>query len=400
MVNIPLTVGIEEEYQIVDPETRELTSYVQQLMNHGRVILGSQLKQEFMQSQIEVGSHVCRNVQEARQEIIRLRKTVSSVAEEHGRAIVAAGTHPFSRWQDQKFSEGERYDDLQNSMQDAARRMLIFGMHVHVGFGKDKVSRELVVDILNQLRYFLPHLLALSASSPFWIGRDTGMQSYRSLVFENMPRTGIPPVFGSFAEYDSYVETLATVGSLGKDNTQKPSGEMGAKDPTKIWWDARPHPNWGTLEVRVADMCTTVDECMCIAATVQSLVAKLMRLRNQNLSWRIYPSHMIKENKWRAVRYGINGNLIDFGIEDEVPMRFLARELVDFLDDVLDDLGTREDVEHILKVVEHGTSADRQVATYRRVHNETQDQQQALHAVVDQLIKETRQGWYQSTASS
>lgn len=394
MVSIPLTLGIEEEYQIIDPETRELTSYVQQLMNHGRVILGDQLKQEFMQSQIEVGSHVCRNIDEARQEIIRLRKTVSKVAAEHGREIIAAATHPFSRWQDQKFSEGQRYDDLQNTMQDAARRMLIFGMHVHIGFGKDKIGRELVVDILNQLRYFLPHILALSTSSPFWLGRDTGMKSYRSLVFENMPRTGIPPVFNSFNDYDSYVDTMASVGSLGMGGSQKPSGESGTKDATKIWWDARPHPNWGTLEVRVADMCTTVDECISIAALIQSLVAKLMKLRNQNMSWRIYPSHLIAENKWRAVRYGTTGHLIDFGIEEEVPMHFLVREILDFVDDVLDELGTRRDVEHVMTMVENGSSADRQLEIYRRTYNETQDKETALFAVVDNLMAETKRGWH------
>lgn len=397
MVSIPLTIGIEEEYQIIDPETRELTSYVQQLMNQGRVTLGDQLKQEFMQSQIEVGSHVCRNIDEARQEIIRLRKTVSKVAADYGREIAAAATHPFSRWQDQKFSEGQRYDDLQATMQDAARRMLIFGMHVHIGFGKDKVGRELIVDIMNQLRYFLPHILVLSTSSPFWHGRDTGMKSYRSLVFENMPRTGIPPVFNSFSEYDTYVDTMAKVGALGLHGSQKPSGESGAKDATKIWWDARPHPNWGTLEVRVADMCTTIDECISVAALVQSLVAKLMKLRNQNMSWRIYPSYLIAENKWRAVRYGTNGNLIDFGIEEEVPMRFLAREIIDFVDDVLDELGTRADVERILTIVDEGSSADRQLDTFRRVFNETQDRQTALFAVVDQLVAETKQGWYKPT---
>ncbi len=395
MLSAPLTIGIEEEYQIIDPDTRELTSYVQQLMNRGRVILGDQLKQEFMQSQIEVGSHVCRNIEEARQEIIRLRRTVTNVADEHGRVIVAAGTHPFSRWQDQKFSEGERYDDLQSTMQDAARRLLIFGMHVHIGFGKDKVAQELQIDILNQLRYFLPHILALSTSSPFWHGRDTGMKSYRTLVFENMPRTGIPPIFKSFADYDQYVDTMAAVGALGDKGTGKPLvGDIGAKDATKIWWDARPHPNWGTLEVRVADMCTTIDECISIAAVIQSLVAKLIKLRNQNMSWRIYASHLLDENKWRAVRYGIDGKLIDYGIEDEVPMRFLAREIVELVDDVVDDLGTRKDVEYILQMTENGTSADRQLATFHRALNEGKSQQDALFAVVDQLVEETRRGWY------
>lgn len=395
MPTAPLTIGIEEEYQIIDPETRELTSYVQQLMNRGRVTLGDQLKQEFMQSQIEVGSHVCRNIEEARQEIIRLRRTVNSVAEEHGRVIAAAGTHPFSRWQDQKFSEGQRYDDLESTMQDAARRLLIFGMHVHIGFGKDRVAQELLIDVLNQLRYFLPHILALSTSSPFWHGRDTGMKSYRSLIFENLPRTGLPPVFNSFADYDRYVDTMAAVGSLGPKGTGKLSGGEGTKDATKIWWDARPHPNWGTLEVRVSDMCTTIDECMCIAALIQSIIAKLIKLRNQNMSWRIYPSHFISENKWRAVRYGIDGKLIDFGIEEEVPMRFLARELLDLIDDVVDDLGTRKDAEYILKMVETGTSADRQTATYRRALNEGKSQQDAMFAVVDNLVVETRRGWYE-----
>jgi carboxylate-amine ligase len=394
MINIPLTIGIEEEYQIIDPETRELTSYVQQLMSGGRVILGSQIKQEFMQSQVEVGSQICRNIEEARQEIKRLRRTVSALAGEHDRRIVASGTHPFSRWQDQKFSEGQRYDDLQTTMQDAARRMLIFGMHVHVGFGKDKVAYETMIDILNQLRYFLPHILALSTSSPFWHGRDTGMKSYRSLVFENMPRTGIPPVFGSFAEYDRYVDIMAQVGALGLDGSEKPTGNSGTKDPTKIWWDARPHPNFGTLEIRVADMCTTVDECICIAAIIQSLIAKLLKLRNENISWRIYPSYMIDENKWRAVRYGIDGRLIDFGIEQEVPMRFLARELVEFLDDVLDELGTRKDVEYIYTIADEGTSADRQLTTYRRAIGRGAEPKEALQAVVDQLIEETQRGWH------
>lgn len=395
MPTAPLTIGIEEEYQIIDPETRELTSYVQQLMNRGRVTLGDQLKQEFMQSQIEVGSHVCRNIEEARQEIIRLRRTVNTVAEEHGRVIAAAGTHPFSRWQDQKFSEGQRYDDLESTMQDAARRLLIFGMHVHIGFGKDRVAQELLIDVLNQLRYFLPHILALSTSSPFWHGRDTGMKSYRSLIFENLPRTGLPPVFSSFADYDRYVDTMAAVGSLGPKGTGKPAGGESTKDATKIWWDARPHPNWGTLEVRVSDMCTTIDECMCIAAFIQSIIAKLIKLRNQNMSWRIYPSHLISENKWRAVRYGIDGKLIDFGIEEEVPMRFLARELLELIDDVVDDLGTRKDTEYILKMVENGTSADRQTAVYRKALNDGKNQQDAMFAVVDHLVVETRRGWYE-----
>jgi carboxylate-amine ligase len=390
----PLTLGIEEEYQIVDPESRELTSYVQQMMNQGRIVLGDQVKPEFMQSQIEVGSHICRNVQEARQEIIRLRRTITEVAEQNGAVIVAASTHPFSRWKEQRISEGARYDDLVSEMKDAARRLLIFGMHVHIGFGQTPEAFELLIDILNQLRYFLPHILALTTSSPFWNGRDTGLKSYRSLVFENMPRSGIPPHFSSYAEYDRYVTLMGRVGSLGKKGTEKPPGtEAKSGDPTKIWWDARPHPDLGTLEVRICDICTRVDDAIAVAALIQAMVAKLIALRNQNQSWRIYRGIYIDENKWRAVRYGIDGKLIDFGIEDEVPMRFLANELIELVDDVVDDLGSREEIAHLKTIVEEGTSADRQLKMYHRVLNQGGTGQEAMFAVVDQLIAETAEGW-------
>ncbi len=238
MPTAPLTLGIEEEYQIIDPETRELTSYVQEMMGLGRVTLGNQLKAEFMQSQIEVGSHICRNIQEARQEIIRLRRTVTEVAEQAGKKIVAAATHPFSRWQDQDISEGARYDDLASEMKDAARRLLIFGMHVHLGFGKTPEAYELTIDILNQLRYFLPHILALTTSSPFWHGRDTGLKSYRSLVFENMPRSGIPPQFYSYSEYNHYVDLMGRVGSLGPPGryaqADRRSGRCGRSDQNLV----------------------------------------------------------------------------------------------------------------------------------------------------------------------
>ena len=395
MQTAPLTIGIEEEYQIIDPETRELTSYVQQMMNQGRVVLGNQLKAEFMQSQIEVGSHICRNVQEARQELVRLRRTVSEVADLHGRRIAAASTHPFSRWQDQHISEGARYDDLASEMKDAARRLLIFGMHIHLGFGTTNEAYDLMIDILNQLRYFLPHILALTTSSPFWHGRDTGLKSYRSLVFENMPRSGIPPHFYSYAEYKHYVDLMGKVGSLvRREDTQKPSAlETGPGDPTKIWWDARPHPDLGTLEIRICDMCTHIDEAVAIAAVLQALAAKLINLRNQNMSWRIYRGVFIHENKWRAVRYGIDGKLIDFGNETEVPMRFLTQELLDIVDDVLDDLGSRKEVEYVKTILERGTSADRQLKVYRRALSEGASEQEAIFAVVDHLIEETAEGW-------
>ena len=384
MPNAPLTLGIEEEYQIVDPETRELTSYVQQMLNQGRIVLGDQIKPEFMQSQVEVGSHICRNIQEARQEIIRLRRTISELARQNGAEIVAASTHPFSRWTEQRISEGARYDDLASEMKDAARRLLIFGMHIHLGFGQDNEAYELMIDVLNQLRYFLPHILALSTSSPFWHGRDTGLQSYRSLVFENMPRSGIPPHFYGWSEYQSYVNLMGKVGSLG---------EKGSSDPTKIWWDARPHPNLGTLEVRICDICTHIDEAVAVAALLQAIVAKLIKLRNQNMSWRIYRGVFIQENKWRAVRYGINGKLIDFGIGDEVPMRFLVNELLEIVDDVVDELGSRKEIEYLRTIASSGTSADRQRKTFMQARHSGATEQEALYAIVDHLITETKAGW-------
>jgi carboxylate-amine ligase len=395
MPTAPLTLGIEEEYQIIDPESRELTSYVQEMLGLGRVVLGNQLKAEFMQSQIEVGSHICHNVKETRREIVRLRRTVTEVAASAGKKIVAASTHPFSRWQDQEISEGARYDDLATEMKDAARRLLIFGMHVHLGFGKTPEAYELMIDILNQLRYFLPHVLALTTSSPFWNGRDTGLKSYRSLVFENMPRSGIPPQFYSYAEYNHYVELMGRVGSLGRRaDTAKPGGDRGGVgDPTKIWWDARPHPDLGTLEVRICDMCTHIDEAVAVVALIQAITAKLIKLRNQNQSWRIYRSMFINENKWRAVRYGIDGKLIDFGIEAEVPMRFLAQELLEIVDDVLDDLGSRQEAEYIKVILDRGTSADRQLDVYRRALQSGKTEREALCIVVDYLIEETAEGW-------
>ena len=395
MPTAPLTLGIEEEYQIIDPETRELTSYVQEMMGRGRIVLGNQLKPEFMQSQIEVGSHICRNIQEARQEIIRLRRTVTEVAEEHGRKIAAASTHPFSRWQEQRISEGARYDDLASEMKDAARRLLIFGMHVHLGFGVTPDAYQLTVDILNQLRYFLPHILALTTSSPFWDGRDTGLKSYRSLIFENMPRSGIPPHFSSYAEYAQYVNLMGKVGSLARraDTQKDTSTETSIGDPTKIWWDARPHPDLGTLEIRICDVCTHIDDALAVVALVQAITAKMIQLRNQNQSWRIYRGMYIDENKWRAVRYGIDGKLIDFGKQEEVPMRFLVYELLDIVDDVLDDLNSRKEVEHLKTMLDSGTSADRQLKVYRRAISEGASERDALNAVVDHLIEETAEGW-------
>lgn len=358
-----LTIGIEEEYQIIDPETRELNSFITEFLDKGAVLFRDQVKPEFMQSQVEVGSHVCRNIKEARQEITRLRGVVAEIADKGGRKIVAAGTHPFSRWQDQLVTDKDRYKGLIANMQMVAKRLLIFGMHIHVGIQ----DPDLRIDVMNQMSYFMPHILTLSTSSPFWLGRNTGLKSYRSIIFEDLPRTGPPEYFGSAQEYDRYVQTLIKTNCI--------------EEPTKIWWDIRPHPKFPTLEFRMCDCVTKVDDVIAIAALIQAIVAKLIHLRKNNQSWRIYRRGLIAENKWRAIKDGIDGKLIDLGKEEEVPLRLLMSELLDLIDDVVDELGTRREIERIRGILKEGTSADRQL----RKHHETND----LKAVVDMLAEET-----------
>ncbi len=364
---VPLTLGIEEEYQIVDAETRELACYVDKILPNGQVRLQGQVKEEFMQSQIEVGSQVCKDVHEVREEVRRLRGTLIEIAEADNKRIVAAATHPFSRWIDQTITPRLRYKALEENMQEIARRLLIFGMHVHVGIG----DLELTIDIFNQVRYFLPHLLALSTSSPFWDGRRTGLMSYRSVVFESLPRTGVPDSFASYADYDRMMCTLEQVGVID--------------DRTKVWWDVRPHPKFKTLEFRVCDICTYVEDAVCIVAMVQALVAFLVDLRLGNRSWRIYHRDLIRENKWRAVRHGIHGELIDFGRSKAVPFEELVDEMVDLLRPYAEHLGSWEEVKRARRIVREGTSADHQLRVYEETGGD-------LKAVVDWLVQETKRG--------
>lgn len=361
-----LTIGIEEEYQIIDPETRELTSFIQEFLDQGAVVFRDQVKPEFLQSQIEVGSKVCQNIQEAKDEIRRLRGMVAEIAEKNGRKIVAAGTHPFSRWEDQLVTEHERYKQLVSTMRMVAQRLLIFGMHIHVGIP----DRDLQLDIMGQMSYFMPHILTLSSSSPFWWGHKTGLKSYRSVIFEDLPRTGVPERFETADEYDRYVNTLVKTGCI--------------EDASKIWWDIRPHHNFPTLEFRVCDCTTKVDEVIAIAALVQALVAKLILLRRQNQTWRIYRRGLIAENKWRALKDGLDGNMIDLGRRNEIPTKDLMLELLELVDDVVDRLGTRKEIEYIHTMLENGSSADRQIKKFE----ETGD----LKDVVDMLIQETVEG--------
>lgn len=380
----PLTLGIEEEYMIINPQTRELTSAGEGMFQQGERLLGGHIKTEFMRSQLEVAGGVCKNIGEAREELVRLRRGVIQLAESFGLAIGAAATHPFSNWRDQVVTENERYYELYGDMQDVARRLVIFGMHVHLGFGTSDEARALTIDIMNQIRYFLPHILALSTSSPFWYGRDTGLKSYRCVVFESLPRTGIPPSFGSFEEYERYIGLLARTGSLGKEVT--------AQDPRRIWWDVRPNAKIGTLEIRVPDICTTVDEAICVAAVIQALAAYLVQLRAKNQTWRWYRGEQIQENKWRAQRYGTHAELIDFGLEESVSAQKLWEEILELVDPVVDQLGSRAEVEYVHTLFKHGTSADRQLKVYQDAQQAGLTTPESLHRVVDHILAETKRG--------
>jgi carboxylate-amine ligase len=369
-----LTLGVEEEYQIIDPETRELKSYITEILKGDSLIL-EEVKPELHQSMVEIGSKVCRTPAEVRTELVRLRGTVMMLAARNGLKIAAAGTHPFSSWITQEITPLERYMGVKQDLADLAQQLLIFGTHVHVGI-EDK---DFLIDAMNVSRYLLPHVLCLSTSSPFWMGRNTGLKSYRSVIFRNFPRTGIPPALGSYAEYSTLLEALTRTKCI-------PNG-------SKIWWDVRPHHAYPTLEFRMCDVCTRVDEAVCISAILQAMIAKMWKLRRDNMTFRIYPLAMIEENKWRAVRYGLDGNLIDFGKQQEAPARDLIREVLEwFIDDVVDELGSRKEVEYAFRILDEGTSADRQLATYRRTND--------LKAVVDQLIHETEEGVMRETTSA
>ncbi|MEP6699285.1 MAG: carboxylate-amine ligase [Verrucomicrobiota bacterium] len=357
------TLGIEEEFQIVDPETRELRSHIQEILGEGKVTLQERIKPEMHQSVVEIGTDVCRTTDDGREQVIRLRSELATLAARGGMKIASAGTHPFSHWYDQAITEGERYETIVKDMQQVARANLIFGLHVHVGIA----DRETAIHVMNQARYFLPHIYALSANSPFWVGRNTGFKGYRLKVFQRFPRTGIPDAFESLSEYEDYLKLLVRTKCV--DNAKK------------IWWDIRLHPFFDTLEFRICDAQSRVSDTLALAAVIQAIVSKLHKLQRQNLSFRIYRRRLIDENRWRASRYGLDGTLIDFGREEETDTRSLIHEILDFVAAEVEELGSRGCIEHVETILREGTGADRQLAVWERTHD--------MKAVVDQIVSET-----------
>jgi carboxylate-amine ligase len=368
------TLGVEEEFQIIDPETRELRSHVQELLEEGKLSLKERVKPEMHQSVVEIGTGICKDIEDVRRDVGEMRTEIIRLAHKQGMRVGSAGTHPFSDWAEQKIFPDPRYDGIVEELQLLARSNLIFGLHVHVGIS----DRQLALQIMNEARYFLPHLLALSTNSPFWLGRKTGLKSYRTKVFERFPRTNIPETFQTPAEFDEYVRILVKTNSI--DNGKK------------IWWDVRPHPFFETIEFRVCDAVMRLEETLTLAALIQAICFKLWKLREQNLGFRMYRRALILENKWRASRWGIEGKLIDFGKQIEVPFSDLMAEMLEFVDDVVDELGSRREVEGLNWILTNGSGADRQLRVYEKTGGD-------LKRVVDYICDETSHGLDLSSSS-
>ena len=368
------TVGIEEEYLLVDEQTGDLIKEAPpSMLPECEELLEGQVTPEFLQSQIEVGTRVCTSIREAREDLTHLRKTVAQVASRHGLAMIAASTHPFATAGSQQTTAKERYRTLADDLQAVVRRLMISGMHVHVGLDDD-----LRIDLLPQVAYFAPHLLALSTSSPFWEGQNTGLRSYRLAVWNELPRTGLPETFTSYAEYLRHVDVLVNAGVI--------------EDASKVWWDVRPSSKFSTLEMRICDICTRVEDTICIAAIYRCWLRMLYRLKMKNQRWRLYSQLLIGENRWRAHRYGSDRGLIDFGLGVIVPFADLLEEMLEHIKEDAESLNCVSEVEHARTILKRGTSAHTQVGVYEKAMNDGADQMEALRVVVSHLVDETLVG--------
>ena len=371
----PFTIGIEEEYLLIDPETRDLaadppTSILEECNRR----TGDRVTPEFLRAQIEVGTKVCNSIAEVTSELRKLRRCIADVAQEHGLAVIASSSHPTADWGAQMYTDRERYQILAQDMQTLARRLLICGMHVHVGIDDE----DLRIDLMNQVAYFLPHLLVLSTSAPFWRGRNTGLKSYRMAVWNELPRTGLPPHFASYGEYQRMLRTLVRAGII--------------QDATKLWWDVRPSDRFPTLEMRMTDICTRMEDTICVAALYRCLLRMLWRLRQSNQRWRIYDRFMVAENRWRAQRYGFDEGLIDFGKGRIIPYADLLEEILDLVRPDAEHFDCVAEVEHSRTILKRGTSAHKQLAHFEEARRAGKDDAMALRDVVDMLREETLAG--------
>lgn len=376
MDNTPsFTIGIEEEYLLVDPVTRNLiTEAPPSMLPECEKLLEGQVTPEFLQSQIEVGTRVCGSLAEARAELARLRRTVIDVAEHHGLAVIAASTHPFALWDTQQPTQKERYAVIARDLQAVARRLMISGMHVHVGIE----DPELRIDLLGQVAYVLPHFLALSTSSPFWEGYNSGLKSYRISVWDELPRTGLPEYFESFAEFQRHVDVMCDAGVI--------------EDATKLWWDVRPSARFPTLEMRICDICTRIEDTLCIAALFRCWLRMLYRLRLRNQRWRKYSALLVNENRWRAHRYGIDKGLVDFGKSSIIPYPELLEEILELTEEDAEFFHCLAETRHAHTILERGTSSHWQLKVFGEAKEAGADDPEALRAVVDMLIAETQRG--------
>jgi carboxylate-amine ligase len=378
----PLTLGVEEEYYLVERDGGDLVPEVpESLVADCEKRLARQVRPEFLQTQIEVGTRVCATVSEVRDELVRLRGEIAEVAGSYGFGIVAASTHPFGSWHSQHPTRKERYTAIYDEYAASARRLLVCGMHVHVGIDRN----DLRIDLMNQFAYFLPHLLALTTSSPFWQGEETGLKSYRLTVWDGLPRTGLPPQLASWHEFERLVAQLVAAGAI--------------EDATKLWWDVRPSARFPTLESRICDVCTRVEDAVTIAALSQCVFNMLWRLRRRNQRFRIYPTAMVAENRWRAIRYGLDQGLIDFGEGRVKPMDVLVDELIEMIAADAEQLGCRDEVERARDIVRDGTSAHRQLALWRMLRGDGAEPLEAARGVVDMLRHETMIGVAASAAA-
>ena len=362
------TIGIEEEFQMVDGNTGQLRPHIMTIMEKGTPVFGEQIKPEMLQPTVELISKVYPNITIARLESRRLRAKLARLMAEEGLALISAGTHPSALWAEQITTPNPRYAELQEELQDVGRSILIYGLHIHVGVD----NKDLAVTLMNQLRTWMPHLLAFSANSPFWAGRLTGLKSYRAVVWKRLPRSGLPDTFSSWNEFDHYVNMLVKTGCI--DNGKK------------IWWDIRPHPFFSTVEFRIFDMPATLDDTIAIAALCQSLVAKLVWLHKRGMGGHVVPRHLVEENKWRAMRYGLDADIVDFMNGRTLSMRDALHELLDMVEDVVDDLGTRREMNYMRMALDdpRGTGADRQIALYNATGS--------LQAVAQFLMEQTLKG--------